>query len=113
MSKYIKRTQETKNHPKFEGVILRHFFTSEDNDRLNNMEVKILPGYSIFPHIHENSGEYFYVVSGEAQFSIDGDKINVKPGDVMFAPRGIEHGFYNPSETEAFVLFSTFSPAIR
>ena len=47
---------------------MKHFFSSQENDRLNNLEVRIIPNYIIAPHVRENSSEFFYVVDGEGEF---------------------------------------------
>ncbi|MBF0549667.1 MAG: cupin domain-containing protein [Deltaproteobacteria bacterium] len=112
MTAKIITTGEFVNHPHNEGVYLKHFFGRADNDRLNNVEVKIEPGCRIAPHVHDNSTEFFYIVSGVGEFLIDGQWSAIKPGDAMIAPQGEEHGLIN-TELEPLVIFSTFSPPIR
>jgi mannose-6-phosphate isomerase-like protein (cupin superfamily) len=99
-------------HAKYDGVFLKHFFGKEDNDRLNNFEILIVPGFQIDPHTHDNTSEFFYVVSGEGEFLDDTEWKAVKNGDTFKAPMGITHGLRNTGK-EALLLFSTFSPAIR
>ncbi len=106
------RAEEFAKHPKDEGVYVKHFFSSADNDRLNNLEVKIQPGCQISPHIHDNSTEFYYVVSGTGEFLVNNQYIQVQKGDALKAPLGQEHGFKNNSGEE-LVLFSTFSPPIK
>jgi len=103
---------ELVKHPKEKGVYMKHFFSSADNDRLNNLEVTIEAGCEISPHIHDNSSEFYYVVSGFGEFMTDGKWHPFKVGDALKAPSGMEHAIKNTS-TERVVLFSTFSPAIR
>ena len=112
MSDKILGTGEFVNHPKEKGVYLKHFFSSADNDRLNNLEVKIEPGCQISQHVHDNSSEFYYVVDGSGEFFIDGQWKSVKKGDAMKAPTGEEHGLKNTGN-ELLVLLSTFSPPIR
>lgn len=99
-------------HPTQEGVFLKHFFCKEDNDRLNNLEVFIMPGFQIAPHIHGDSSEFFYVVSGQGEFLDDKEWKAIKKGDAFKAPQGMTHSIKN-SGSEALILFSTFSPATR
>ncbi|MGE5372977.1 MAG: cupin domain-containing protein [Solirubrobacterales bacterium] len=112
MSQNIKNNIEAVNHPKEQGVRMKHFFHSEDNDRLNNLEVTIASGCSISPHIHDNASEFYYVVSGVGEFLIDGEWRPVKSGDAMKAPIGSEHGLKNAGDQE-LIVFSTFSPPTR
>jgi mannose-6-phosphate isomerase-like protein (cupin superfamily) len=104
--------EEYIKHPKEDGVFLKHFYSNADNDRLNNLEVKIDPGFQIAPHIHENSTEFYYVVSGSGQFLNNGEWLPINKGDALKAPMGMAHGIKNTSQ-EVLKLFSTFSPAIR
>ena len=99
-------------HATYEGVFIKPFFGKDDNDRLNNLEVYIVPGFQISPHIHENSTEFFYVVSGEGEFLDDTEWKAIKKGDAFKAPQGMTHGLKNTG-SEALLLFSTFSPATR
>ncbi|NLL06330.1 MAG: cupin domain-containing protein [Clostridiaceae bacterium] len=112
MSENIKRLSDYVNHPKEEGVLMKHFFCSTDNDRLNNLEVKIEAGKQILAHVHDNSSEFYYVVEGEGEFLIDGEWRPIKKGDALKAPMGMEHGVKNTS-SQPLYLFSTFSPPTR
>ena len=107
----IKLNAEFVKHPE-EGVFLKHFFDKEDNDRLNNLEAHIVPGFQTKPHIHEDSTEFFYVVSGCGEFFDSTEWKLIKKGDAFKAPKGMKHAVKN-SGNETLVLFSTFSPAIR
>jgi mannose-6-phosphate isomerase-like protein (cupin superfamily) len=99
-------------HPSNKGVYLKHFFTKCENDRLNNIEVKITKNSQISPHIHDNSIEFFYVASGKGYAYFESKWIEVKKGDCLMAKIGEEHGFKNEKD-EDLILFSTFSPAIK
>jgi len=99
-------------HPTQEGVFMKHLFSSADNDRLNNLEVRIVPGYMIEPHVHDNSSEFYYVAEGKGEF-LDGDEWKeISKGDAFKAPKGMQHGVKNTGK-EMLVLFSTFSPPIK
>jgi len=112
MSENIISKAEFVKHPKEDGVFMKHFFSSADNDRLNNLEVKIEKGSQISPHVHENSSEFYYVLSGIGEFLIDGKWISIKQGDALKAPMGMEHGLKNTGD-DLLCVFSTFSPATR
>ena len=68
MERHIIKNAAFTKHPTQEGVFMKHFFSSQENDRLNNLEVRIIPNFMIAPHVHENSSEFFYVVDGEGEF---------------------------------------------
>jgi mannose-6-phosphate isomerase-like protein (cupin superfamily) len=100
-------------HPNWDGVFMKHFFAKADTaERLNNLEINIVPGFQIPPHVHENASEFFYVVSGEGKFLDDAAWTAVRKGDAFKAPAGMSHGLKNTGN-ETLVLFSTFSPPIR
>ncbi|PWQ95131.1 cupin domain-containing protein [Leucothrix pacifica] len=44
-------------------------------------------------HIHEDADEAFYVLKGEAEVLVDGEKTTIKAGEAGFAPKGKEHTF--------------------
>jgi mannose-6-phosphate isomerase-like protein (cupin superfamily) len=104
-AKYVKNTAH-------EGVFMRNFFSGKDNDRINNSEVCIMPGFQIAPHIHEASTEFFYVVSGVGDFLDSSEWKPVKKGDAFKAPQGMTHGLRNTGD-ELLVVLATFSPPIR
>ncbi|MDR2110901.1 MAG: cupin domain-containing protein [Spirochaetaceae bacterium] len=92
---------------------MKHFFAkAETDERLNNVEIHIVPGFQIAPHVHENAAEFFYVVSGEGEFLDNTEWTAVKKGGVFKAPVGMTHAVKNTGN-ETLVLFSTFSPPIR
>ncbi|MCL1807387.1 MAG: cupin domain-containing protein [Oscillospiraceae bacterium] len=112
MSANLKMDSLFTKHPTQEGVFMKHFFGKDDNNRLNNLEVNIIPGFQIAPHTHEESSEFFFVVNGAGEFLDDTEWKPIQKGDAFKAPQGMTHGLKNTGN-ETLVLFSTFSPAIR
>jgi len=112
MSDNLKQDAVFTKHPTQEGVFMKHFFSKEDNGRLNNLEVNIVPGYQIAPHQHEDSDEFFYMVNGVGEFLDDTEWKPIKKGDAFKAPQGMIHAIKNTGN-ETLVLFSTFCPANR
>lgn len=112
MANNVKADVMFAKHPTQEGVFMKHFFCKEDNDRLNNLEVNIVPGFQIAPHIHEDASEFFYVVSGHGEFLDDTDWKSIKKGDAFKATQGMTHAIKNTGN-KTLVLFSTFSPPTR
>lgn len=109
----VKKDAVFEKHPTQEGVFMKHFYTQDDTDgRLNNLEVIIIPGFQIAPHIHERAGEFFYVVSGSGEFLDNTEWKSIKKGNAFKAPMGMTHAIKNTGD-EVLVLFSTFSPPTR
>ena len=59
--------------------------------------------------------ETIYGLQGVTTWTVDGDAIEIGPGDAVFIPRGIVHGFINRGSVDArFVAIATpgvFGPA--
>lgn len=98
-------------HPSFEGVFVRHLFSSKQNDRLSNAVVKVEPGYQIAPHTHEVM-ETMYVISGQGLFLVGEEYVRVEAGNAMLAPKGVVHCTKN-NGSDPLLMLCTFSPAIR
>ncbi len=45
------------------------------------------------PHIHHNESETFQVLEGKYEFMCGGKKVMAQPGDTLFAPKGVPHGY--------------------
>jgi uncharacterized cupin superfamily protein len=54
-------------------------------------------------HSHEFE-EFFYILSGEFLFEVDGNQISTYPGDFVHAPANIPHVFQNTTDQEARML---------
>ena len=68
------------------------------------------PGTATGYHLHHNSDEIAYVLSGETTFKI-GDQITVGgPGTCAFMPRGIPHARKSTGAGAGRILFS-YTPA--
>jgi quercetin dioxygenase-like cupin family protein len=54
-------------------------------------------------HAHDFE-EFFYILTGEFLFEVDGASLNAHPGDFVHAPSGVPHVFQNITDTEARLL---------
>lgn len=90
----------------FNGDIIGTKLTgAQTGGALGLIEATCPPGGGPIPHIHQNSDETFYMVSGELEF-LQGDKVFVAgAGDVLFIPRGVTHRFHNPGIQPAKMVF--------
>lgn len=55
-------------------------------------------------HTHADHVDAFYVLEGDAEFTVDGEVIRAGPGTWVAAPRGVEHGFRVVGDSELVVL---------
>jgi mannose-6-phosphate isomerase-like protein (cupin superfamily) len=65
---------------------------------------EIKPGEGPPPHLHHDREEYFYVLEGTYQLSVNGNETTVGPGTLVFVPRGTVHAFKNVAGTLGKVL---------
>jgi len=67
------------------------------------------------PHSHDGFEETIYGLAGVTTFTVDGETIEIAPGDAVCVPRGAIHGFANHASTDAtFLAIATpgvFGPA--
>ena len=49
------------------------------------------PGNSMGLHTHEDEGEFFYILSGAAKITEDGQELFLYPGDTSYTPSGSSH----------------------
>ena len=47
------------------------------------------------PHSHDAFDETIYSLAGVTTYTVDGEEIEMSPGDSIFIPRGVVHGFEN------------------
>ena len=55
-------------------------------------------------HVHRNEDEWFYVLSGELTFWIDGDVTTATAGSFVSGPRDLPHTFTVSSDEAHFLL---------
>jgi mannose-6-phosphate isomerase-like protein (cupin superfamily) len=61
-------------------------------------------------HLHHDSDEVAYVVSGEVTFMIGGELTVAGPGTCAFMPRGVAHAWKSTGAETGLVLF-LYTPA--
>lgn len=61
-------------------------------------------------HVHRRMDETIYVLDGEIEFNVTGEKFLRGPGSVAFVPREVHHGFSNRGPDLARVLL-VFAPS--
>lgn len=66
-------------------------------------EATLSPGQITDRHYHAESEEFYYVVEGEGEMEIDGDRAHVGPGDAILIPPGAWHQITAGGETLRFL----------
>jgi quercetin dioxygenase-like cupin family protein len=65
--------------------------------KLMFVRAQLLPGHAHPFHYHPGIEEVLYILSGEAEQWIEGERRVMKTGDSLYLPPGIVHGTYNTS----------------
>ena len=93
----------------FAGSLLDWPLTSADTDgTLALGHAVVRPGSEPPLHVHAREDETFYVLEGEITFQRGSERIEAVPGDAVFMPRGVQHGFAVRTETASFL--QAFTP---
>jgi quercetin dioxygenase-like cupin family protein len=90
----------------FNGDILTvKLAAAQSGGALGLIEATVPPGGGPAPHIHRNTDETFYMISGELEFLQGKRVLTATTGDLIFCPRGITHRFTNPGIQPARMIF--------
>jgi mannose-6-phosphate isomerase-like protein (cupin superfamily) len=64
-----------------------------ETDDVAIADVIARPGGEPALHVHEREDETYVVLDGELTFHRGGERLDAAAGDIVFLPRGVEHGF--------------------
>jgi putative monooxygenase len=67
--------------------------------------LRLGPGEFVTEHYHPYSEEFLHVVIGELTMTLDGEKVDLGPGDSLLVPIGVRHRLVNVGTDEATVVF--------
>jgi quercetin dioxygenase-like cupin family protein len=70
------------------------------------LEQKIPPGHGPPLHVHRHETEIFYVLDGEFEITIGGQKLSAAAGAIVVGPRNIPHTFRNIGSQDARLLLT-------
>lgn len=71
---------------------------------LSMFESVVLAGGQVFPHLHREFEEAFYVLEGELMFLLGDEWKSAAAGTAVHVPRGLVHAFRNVSAVSARVV---------
>lgn len=75
------------------GLVVTKALRSETGGAYGLTENIVTP-QSVPPmHIHSDEEEAFYILEGELEFVLDGEKVHAGPGSYTMIPRGVAHAF--------------------
>ncbi len=97
-----------------DGTISARYFRFNQTPAPANFVIfDIPPGASEGVHSHPHSGpnaydEYYYVMDGEGEMTIDGSCVPIQTGDHVHAPLGVAHGVRNSRADKSLRIFLTY-----
>lgn len=71
---------------------------------LEVVDLRFGPGFSVDPHTHQDHVDSFYVLEGEAEFTLGEKVVRADAGTWVSAPLGMLHGFRNAGEDDLRIL---------
>lgn len=106
------KDQETSEAPAGQGGSVRVFgevltckVTSERTGGAFTLSEAIVPpGRGVPPHIHHREDEYFYVVAGEFEFTVEGRNDRAGAGSLIDVAKGTLHAYANVGEDSGQML---------
>ena len=94
-------------------ISIRFLLESKDtNGQMAMFEFTVPAGAKApAPHSHTHYDETIYGLEGVTTFTVDGQAVDLGPGDSYFIPRGAVHGFNNLTQGTAKAL-AVVTPAL-
>lgn len=92
-------------HGPNEGEEVRRHRVLAELPELEVVELRFRPDFEgVDLHAHDDHVDSFYVLEGEAEFTIEGDVFRAGPGSFVAAPVGVRHGFRVAGDAELRML---------
>ena len=99
------------DHPLFEKVRIAKLAGNAQNSPVGVSMLEFESGAQVPVHVHDDSIDSIYVMSGSAEIFADGKWRPVNAGDYCLVPAGEEHGVKNTGQ-EPLRLFIVHSPPL-
>jgi quercetin dioxygenase-like cupin family protein len=83
----------------------RHHRILAELPQFEAVELRFGPDFEgVDPHTHADFVDAFYVLAGEAEFTVGAEVFRAEPGSFVAAPPGVVHGFTNAGNSELRLL---------
>jgi mannose-6-phosphate isomerase-like protein (cupin superfamily) len=94
-----------------DGSTIRELLAHRNSSiRLQSLaEARLAPGRATTPHHHKVTEEIYYILSGSAEMTLEGESRPVGPGDAIAIPPGARHTIRNTGPEE-LVFLCTCAP---
>jgi len=71
---------------------------------LEAVDARFGPGFSVRPHAHRDHVDSFYILEGEAEFTLGEEVVRAGAGTWVSVPAGVVHAFRNVADGELRIL---------
>jgi len=95
------------------GITMIRLSPSEQGSLLQTTIHIVPPGAKTDDDFTHEGEEVGYVLEGAVDFTVDGDVYKLGPGDSLFYPSHLPHGYQNHGSTTARILWTNTPPAWR
>jgi quercetin dioxygenase-like cupin family protein len=92
------------------GQPMTFLVTGDDTKHTSMFDWTLPAGFSTGLHVHRVQEETFYVLDGECEWHIDGQKVRATPGTYVFIPPGVPHNIGNASDKPARMIMTVSPP---
>jgi len=103
----IRKTEDAQHICAFGDEMILHLSADDTAGQFSMWTNITPPGGGPPPHHHDNEDEWFWPLSGPAEFFKDGQWITVPAKTAVFMPRGTTHAFRNPNAQPLHMLIQT------
>lgn len=89
----IRNIREVPSFTTKDGSEIRELLSGRNSciTRQSLAEARLPPGMSTTPHYHPVTEEIYYLLEGTGRMTIDGETLDVGPGDAIAIPPGCVH----------------------
>jgi mannose-6-phosphate isomerase len=100
----MKNIAEIDNSPKFDQRPWGAFYVLDEAEGYKVKRIEVLPKKRLSYQKHFKRAEHWFVVSGIAKVTLNGEEILVKKGEAVDIPLQAAHRVENPDENEMLVF---------
>jgi quercetin dioxygenase-like cupin family protein len=95
---------------RLKGQPMTFLVTADDSRHASMFEWTIPAGFSTGLHVHRVQEETFYVLEGDCDWRVGGQRVRATPGTYLFVPPGVPHNIGNAGDKPARVLMTVSPP---
>ncbi len=101
------------DHPRMRLGQFKVFYSKEKHGSLATIQViKVQKGGGNDLHVHEESDDILYILSGRAKMEIEGvGAVEMRKGSCIRIPKNVKHRIYDVAEE--LIAFDVFAPPTR